>query len=289
MTILKSNLCPTCGGLLDIDLDKQMYVCTFCGVSFDYEYFREDNVKEVASKALLRGEFGSAKDAYDFMLTKDPHDFEALRGLFLCKTGWKNMDQMYRDSDVHVGADEPVLLNAIEKCRPEHRPYFEKVRDALNELKHYRDLMAEAKSISIKREAAKEVLFGIQGEHYSATHIFTEIMDEIRQTDPRTQYSIFSLLVIVPLMLLGAAIWQQQWEILLTSAVIVALVIGGYHLIKFLVGRHLVASMVPHQKEISELTEQYEKKNTEAAQSNNRYKTIVQEFMDMDPVPSKES
>ena len=91
MTIVKSNLCPTCGGLLDIDLDKQMYVCSFCGVSFDYEYFREDNVKEVASKAIKRSEYGSAKDAYDFMLAKDPHDFEALRGLFICSNKWKTM------------------------------------------------------------------------------------------------------------------------------------------------------------------------------------------------------
>ena len=108
MTIVKSNLCPTCGGPLDIDLDKQMYVCPFCGVTFDYDYFREDNVKEVASKAVSRSEYGSAKDAYDFMLAKDPHDFEALRGLFLCETKWKGMDQMRTGSEVHVSADSRI-------------------------------------------------------------------------------------------------------------------------------------------------------------------------------------
>lgn len=289
MTIVKSNLCPTCGGLLDIDLDKQMYICTFCGVSFDYEYFREDNVKEVASKALTRSEFGSAKDAYDFMLAKDPHDFEALRGLFLCKVGWKDMRQMLRDSDVDVSGDEPVLLNAIERSRPEDKPYFEKVREALKELRHYRDLLAEAKKINTKKAAVTDVLHDIQEEHYSSTHMFSELFHEVRQMEPRTQYNLFILVILVPLVLLGYAIWQQNWTILIAIAVIAALLIGIYHLIKFLIGRHLTASMVPHKKEIDELTEQYKAKNAEATQSVNRYKAIVQELMDMDPVLPEES
>ena len=289
MAVLKSNLCPTCGGLLDIDLDKQMYICPFCGVSFDYEYFREDNVKEVASKAVRRSEYGSAKDAYDFMLSKDPHDFEALRGLFLCKIKWTDMNRMYNDSEVNVSADEPALLSAIEKCRPEHKTYFEKVREALNELRHYRDLMAEAKTISKKIDATEKTLHDIQKEHYSTTHFFTELCGEIKQMDLKSIEAIFSLTVLVPLFLIGYAIWQKEWSGLITFAVIAGLIIGGYHLIKFIVAKYLVKSMVPYKKEISELTEQYNAKNAEAKQSNNRYKALVQEFMDMDPVPSKES
>lgn len=289
MTVLKSNLCPTCGGLLDIDLDKQMYICPFCGVSFDYEYFREDNVKEVASKAVRRSEFGSAKDAYEFMLSKDPHDFEALRGLFLCKIQWTDMNRMYNDSEVDVYADEPALLNAIGKCRPEHKAYFEKVREALNELRHYRDLKYEAKKISEKKAATEKELHEIQKELYSATHFFTELCGEIKQMDSKSIEAIISLTVIVPLLLIGYAIWQKEWVGLITFAVIAGLFIGGYHLIKFIIAKHLVKSMVPYKKEISELTEQYNAKNAEAVQSNNRYKALVQEFMDMDPVPSKES
>ncbi|MBR3142619.1 MAG: hypothetical protein IKF09_05620 [Clostridiales bacterium] len=289
MAVLKSNLCPTCGGLLDIDLDKQMYICPFCGVSFDYEYFREDNVKEVASKAVRRSEFGSAKDAFDFMLSKDPHDFEALRGLFLCKNKWTDMDQMHHDSEVQVSADEPTLLNAIEKCRPEYKAYFEKVREALKELRHYRDLKTEAKSISKKKEKVLETLRGIQDEHYTTTHLFTEFCDEIRQMGAKAIEATISLTVIVPLMIIGYSIWQRSWGIIIAIVIIAALIIGGYHLIKFLIAKYLEKSMVPYEKEISELTEQYDAKNAEAVQSKKKYKDLVQEFMDMDPVPSKES
>ena len=77
MTIIKSHDCKMCGGPLDIDLDRQVYICPFCGVTYDYEYFRADNVREMARKALAAGEFGAAKDAFEFIISKDPHDFEA--------------------------------------------------------------------------------------------------------------------------------------------------------------------------------------------------------------------
>ena len=287
MAVLKSNLCPTCGGLLDIDLDKQMYICTFCGVSFDYEYFREDNVKEVASKALFRNEFGAAKDAYDFMLTKDPHDFEALRGLFLCENKWTDMKQMYKDSEVHVSSNEPTLLNAIDKCRPEHKPYFEKVCEALNELHHYRDLTAEANNINDKLKLTSKKIHEIHEEIYKTTHLFTEICGGIVELGPKAVVSAIGLTVLIPLYLIISAMSEESWGRLITYAVIAAVVIGGYHLIKFIVAKILTASMAPHKKELAELTEQHNNKKDAAEQSFLRYKALIKEFMDMDPTSPK--
>ena len=290
MGVLKSNLCPTCGGLLDIDLDKQMYVCTFCGVSFDYEYFREDNVKEVAAKALDREEYGSAKDAYDFVLAKDPHDFDALRGLFLCKNEWTGMDRMYEDSEVQVSSDDPALQDAIEKCQPEHRPYFEKVREALNELSHYRDLTAEAKSIDKKKETPIKKLGDIEHDLYSTTHMFTEICDSIKEEgNPGSFETFLAITILLPLGFIIYCCLEQDMRKLIAFVVIAAAAFALYHLTKFISARYLTASMAPHKKELADLTEQYEAKNAEAKQSIKRYKELVQEFMDMDPAPLKES
>ena len=41
---VKKHTCPTCGGQLRVDLSRQMYECPFCGVTFDYAYFNEDDV-----------------------------------------------------------------------------------------------------------------------------------------------------------------------------------------------------------------------------------------------------
>lgn len=287
MTVVKSNLCPTCGGLLDIDLDKQMYICPFCGVSFDYEYFREDNVKDVASKSIRRNEFGSAKDAYDFILAKDPHDFEALRGIFLCKNRWQDMDMMNRDSEVHVSADEPALQNAVENCLPEHRLYFEKVREALSELRHYRDLINDAKVITDKRSTEQKALGQIKSEYYANSRMFTNFCHEVWDSDEKTREFVITIAVVLPVALLGIIIWSRSWLLLIFFAALAALGIGIYQLSKALTAKRLRASMVPCEKKIQELTEQYEAKSAEAAQSHKKYKALVDEFMDMDPVPRK--
>ena len=75
---IKKHQCPSCGGSLRIDSDKQMYHCAFCGSAYDYEYFREDRIHEAGETYLSRGEFMATADAYEFMLKKDPHDFLAL-------------------------------------------------------------------------------------------------------------------------------------------------------------------------------------------------------------------
>lgn len=289
MAVVKSNLCPTCGGLLNIDLDKQIYVCPFCGVTFDYEYFREDNVKEVASRSIRRLEYGSANDAYDFMLAKDPHDFEALRGLFICKNKWQSMSTMQRDCDVHVSADEPTLQNAIENCLPEHRPYFEKVREALEELRHYRDLINEAKDIDKRRSTEQQALGEIQNEHYHNSHRFTEFCSETwGEMDGKQREASITFMFVVPIMVLGFVVWSRVWWFFIFVLAIAALMIGGYHLFKFIESKRLLASMVPYKNKIKELNEQYEAKDDEVKKSHFRYKALVKDFMDMDPVPQND-
>ena len=57
-----------------------MYICSYCGVTFDYEYFREGEMMEHAYKMLKSSQFVAAADEFDFLLTKDPHDISAIKG-----------------------------------------------------------------------------------------------------------------------------------------------------------------------------------------------------------------
>ena len=287
MAIVKSNLCPTCGGLLSIDLDKQIYVCPFCGVSFDYEYFREDNVKDVASKAIGRSEFGSAKDAYDFMLTKDPHDFEALRGLFLCANKWKTMHPMLKDSDIHVSVDEPTLIYAIDNCLPVHKGYFEKIREALKELYHYRDLKKEAKNIDSEKDSAVKAFEQLQQEYRDNSRGFTNMMDEIWELEPKEREAFISVAGIIILLLIVLAVQSRAWPFFIVMGVFIVLAIIGYNIKKVVVAKRLRAIMVPAKAKIEELSDKHKAKSAEAEQSHWRYKKLVEEFMDMDPLPQK--
>jgi len=42
MTLIKSHTCATCGGELIINLDRQLYECPFCGVTFDFDFVRDE-------------------------------------------------------------------------------------------------------------------------------------------------------------------------------------------------------------------------------------------------------
>lgn len=288
MTVVKSNLCPTCGGLLSIDLDKQVYVCPFCGVTFDYEYFREDDVKDTAAKAISRGEYGSAKDAYDFMLTKDPHDFEALRGRFICENKWQNMNVMKDDREVNVSPDEPTLLKAIGDCLPEHKAYFEKVREALSELDHYKELTAEAENITKERSSEQKALNDLNYEYIDNSRQFTMLLDDIMGMDSKERDAIITLMVVIPLAVLALIIFNKAWTILIIFASLIVLAIAVYNIVKAATAKHLRAKMDPYKKKVEELHEQYKAKHAEAMESRSRYRELVQEFMDIDPLPSKE-
>ena len=287
MTSVKSNLCPTCGGVLRIDLDKQIYLCPFCGISYDYEYFREDNVKDVASRSIARSEYGAAKDAYDFILAKDPHDFDALRGLFLCENKWKNMQTMLRDNEVHAKSDEPSLINAVENCLPGDKAYFEKIREALDELSHYRDLKRECKDLDRKKDSAVDALNQIKDEYYINSRKFMAVIDEFSEMDKTYRDAILVVAITIPLLIFTVAITSEAWWFLILIAALIAAAIVAYNVKKSVTAKHLLASMKPAGNKIKELTDLYNEKCNEAEQSHRNYGTLVQEILKMDPAPSE--
>jgi len=160
---IKKHSCPTCGGQLIVNEDRQMYECPFCGVSFDYEYFREDDVLELANKSLANGEFSSAKDAYGFMLKKDPHNFLALRGRVLVDIGVMgtselgNPDTLLKMTPSGFAAADKSISQAIDSVETDHKAYFAKMKELLDFGKKYQKEDTEAQDIhrDRKRSASK--------------------------------------------------------------------------------------------------------------------------------------
>ena len=198
------------------------------------------------------------------------------------------MNIMYRDTEVQVSADDSALQNAIDNCLPENRPYFEKVRDALSELKHFRELTGEANDISKKKRTESKILDKLEGDYYYTSHKFTEFCQDLwDEMDGKQREAFIAIAFVVPLAMLAMIIWGRAWWMLIFILVIVASVIGGYHLFKFIEKRQILSSMVPYREKIKELNEQQDAKDDEAKQSHLRYKALVKEFMDMDPAPQK--
>lgn len=129
---IKKHSCPSCGGPLRVNLDGQMYECPFCGVTYDYEYFREDDVLSRASQFLQRSEWTAAADAYDFLLSKDPHNFEALLGKILVAAHMKRQEDMSNLElfrSINFAKVKKCTAQAVRDTDSAHKEYFEKVQE----------------------------------------------------------------------------------------------------------------------------------------------------------------
>ncbi len=143
---IKKHQCPSCGGSLRIDSDKQKYHCTFCGSTYDYEYFREDRIHEAGETYLSRGEFMATTETYEFMLKKNPHDFLALRGLMLAAahlTDMSELDHVNKEFDY----DSKIVSQVIENASKEDKEYFTEFAKVYAEKKRMFDCSEEIETL----------------------------------------------------------------------------------------------------------------------------------------------
>lgn len=98
---IKKLACESCGGQLIIDEMKQNYTCQFCGVTYDYEYFREDDIHTKAEHYLHRHEFKAAREALEFLLVKEPSNSYAREKLLLSQYHLRGVEDIVK-TDVRL-------------------------------------------------------------------------------------------------------------------------------------------------------------------------------------------
>jgi len=156
---IKKHQCPSCGGRLRVDSDKQMYLCTYCGSTYDYEYFREDQIHEVGETYLSRKEFMATADAYEFMLKKDPHDFLALRGLMLAAAHMTTMDELDKEDEPgKFSYDTEKVNRAIESALEEDKEYFKELANVYSEKKALADHAKELEALWEEKRKFNDVI-----------------------------------------------------------------------------------------------------------------------------------
>ena len=263
MTIVKSNLCKQCGGLLDIDVDRQIYICPFCGVTFDYEYFREDNVKEIARKSLVRREFGAAKDAFDFMLKKNPHDFDALLGLFLCHNRWQSIHPITNFENVHFTADDQVLKQITENAFPADKAYFEKIREAAGILEKYRESRRELAKLEGERSVQQSLLQDLDEEFYYNERRFSNFWDTVMEIPDKNGFPLVIDIAPLVLIVIGLCVYRIGWGVLVFLGIVIGLVIAVYNIKKAIVRRGIIADRIPAKEKLDKCINDCNEKNRE--------------------------
>ena len=283
MTIVKSHLCNSCGGLLNIDIDRQLYICPFCGVTYDYEYFREDNVVDIATRALTRSEFGSAKEAYDFIIKKDPHDFEALRGMLLCAFKWKSVSPIINYEKVHMNDDHPVLVKAVESCLPEHKEYFGSIQKALSILKKYKQNELDLKRLEGEKESTEKRLSGIYAAKEKNRRYFVNkiinIFDQTEEDPTKPLKLYFAIMGIFGLILL---IWAVGWWMfgICAAALVAAIVL--YHVRKHLINKKLDESVIPIKEKLDAISSELDVKRVNSTDLMSQYDELAKKIIVLD-------
>ena len=284
MTIIKSNLCKQCGGLLDIDIDRQIYICKYCGVTFDYEYFREDNVKEIARKAVVRREYGAAKDAYDFMLTKDPHDFDALLGLFLCDIRWQTIRPILNHNNVHFTEDNKSLTYAIENCVPKDKGYFEKIRECAQITEKYRTNRRELGNLDSIKNTQQSVIRDLEKEYSYNEHRFSTFWNELSELPGLKGDTplVFDLAVFV-LFGLGVMVFFRLWWLLVMLFALLVLGVLIYNIKKIIVRKAIRADIDPAKAQLDKCVEDCNNKMKEGAEILKKYREVSLAIIDERP------
>lgn len=173
MNNLFPYLCSSCASPLTINDERKIMICNACGSVYDYDYFLEDKLLEMADLAFIKGEFASASEMYSFMIDKEPQNFRALKGLML--SDHKVSDLSVIPAKLNDGSFFPVVKNFErykKTCPSDKVEYFEKAEQILR-------LGCEYTRLSDKIEADKKERKGILSqidnnvnksyEHYSRT------------------------------------------------------------------------------------------------------------------------
>ncbi len=159
MSTIRKHQCPSCGGGLIIDNDKQMYHCSFCGSTYDYEYFKEDRMHEAGETYISRSEFMAAIDAYRFTLKKDPHDFLALRGLMLAAANLSKMNQLEKEAEaIEFSYDSQIVDEVIASASEEDKEYFREFGKVYSEKKKRADCNKEIESLLENKNKINSVI-----------------------------------------------------------------------------------------------------------------------------------
>ena len=204
---IKKHQCPSCGGSLRIDSDKQMYHCTFCGSSYDYEYFKEGRIHEAVETYLSRGEFMATSDAYEFMLKKDPHDYLALRALMLTAAHLTSIDELDQEIQKDGFSYDPGMVRrAIDSASEEDKAYFKELAGIYSEKKKITEYNEEIKALYEKKDGINTV---IANNNVSRSNCYIVRKDGTVRS-PKIMFFL----------LLGISAWALLWAIFFGSFLI---------------------------------------------------------------------
>lgn len=265
MTLVKSHVCAGCGGQLKVHEDHQLYECSFCGATYNYEFFQLRDLQELANRSLKAMEFPSALKKFKFILTKDPHNFEGLRGQILCAAKVRSFDSFANLTNAYKGDLEKVeeeIVFAKENALEDDRRFFEGFSELLKLADEYREITAKAREYerALKQED-----------------------DTVKELE---EYSLFvsntPTFIIMIALCVGSLLFKETLGFALWIVVVVFIVLAfGIYMI--LATRKMKRELAHHRQMRSENKSKADEYTAKAKEYRERIATMYNELKAMEP------
>lgn len=223
MALLKNYSCSKCAGILTFDEGQEIFDCPFCGNEFNITDFHRDDYLAQAKDCLFRLRYDTAAEKYRILLSKNPCDFEALRGMVLVEGKVRSLD-MLKDPANLSGCKCKAAIAKCEEAKgiaADEAEYFDKLAELFD--------LADRYNICAKRS-------GYSTE--SAKNSFKYVADSEKQyyedskwTSRWEKYGNYSLMGAIPIIVifivrLAADGWKDLVPFMIYGGLFGLLVVG---------------------------------------------------------------
>lgn len=253
MSLIRSHDCLRCGAALLYDDEKRIYICPYCDKTYQFDYFNEDKLLSFAFEKLSEKDFGTARDALEFLNKKSSPGFPALCGLWLARSEISSVDSLSIDSH-HLTQRGDDLTPYLEKTKGPERAYFQHIKEADALYEEYQDtrkriLELESKDADLDDKIMR-INMRIEARKKLVTHGFTHLSE-----GEMTAALVTLAILIAGLAFLGISLYERYGSVLLCvlygSAFVLCFLL--YFLQKTIQIRKLNEKLLPILEEKSEL------------------------------------
>ncbi len=213
MSLIRSHDCLRCGAALLYDDEKRIYICPYCDKTYQFDYFNEDKLLSFAFEKLSEKDFGTARDALEFLNKKSSPGFPALCGLWLARSEISSVDSLSIDSH-HLTQRGDALTPYLEKTKGPERAYFQHIKEADALYEEYQDtrkriLELESKDADLDDKIMR-INMRIEARKKMVTHGFTHLSE-----GEMTAALVTLAILIAGLAFLGISLYERYGSVLL--------------------------------------------------------------------------
>lgn len=284
MATLKSYTCSKCGGILNYDMDQELFGCPFCGEDFAVGNIHRNELLADAEARMRNLEFRAAREKIDSILEQYPNDPMALRDLILCEGRCncvENLEHPGRMSSCDFVMMEQAAVEVQERCDAGDKAYFAKLLELIRMADKYNQMSSGVKAVPHAGKGQfKELVKADEAYERSRKNSMTFLFGD---PGKGTDQSSTGILVIGGIVVLAVFFIGGKKSGFIALGILVAVIVAFLlltTLIRKLIYRFRTA---PHRKGLDNLHKYEDSSKVELRSIEDSYDIVLKRFKQLTP------